>query len=153
MNLTPWRKRTGSMDVFRTMDRDMEEMFNRFFTEPKFGVDFGTMAEWSPKVDVESSNGEVTVKADLPGVEAKDIEVSVVDGVLVIKGHRKEETEKKEKQLHRIERFEGEFYREIPLPAGCDAEKIEATSKSGVLTVTIPRTPEAQVKKVTVQAN
>jgi HSP20 family protein len=152
MNLTPWRRRTGTLDVFRDVNREMEDVFRRFFREPFWGMELGETPAWTPRVDVESTNGEVTVKADLPGVDPKDIEVSLVGDVLVVKGHRKEEREKKDKQLHRIERFEGEFYREIPLPAGCDADRIEATSKEGVLTVKIPQANNANVKKIEVKA-
>lgn len=152
MNFLTRSKRGGAVDFFRDMRREMEKAFERFLPESWDGDDFGTMKAWAPRVDVESTDKEVTVKADLPGVEAKDIEVTVSDDTLVIRGHREEEKETKEKQFHRVERFEGEFYREIPLPAGCDADKIEATDKGGVLTIRIPRTAEAQPKRIPVQS-
>jgi HSP20 family protein len=101
-------------------------------------------------VDVEESDREILVKADLPGVDPKHVEISVENGVLTVRGERKEEKEERKKNYHRIERFAGSFYRAVPLPPGADAEKVSATSTNGVVTVTIPKKPEAQPRKITV---
>jgi HSP20 family protein len=148
-SLIPWRQRSGdSLDLFR---RDMWDMFERFFGEPLEG-DRRELAAWAPRVDIAETDKEVQVKADLPGVDAKDLEVTVSDGSLVLRGEKKEEREEKKKDYHRVERFEGCFYRQIPLPPGTDPDKISAASSKGVVTITIPKTPQAQPKKIAVKA-
>jgi HSP20 family protein len=135
------------MEPFR---REMDDLLQRFF-----GSNTTELAEmtpaWAPRVDVEETDKDIVIKADLPGVEPKDIDITVVDGSLVLKGEKKEEKEEKKKNYHRIERFVGQFYREIPLPPGADADKITASTSKGVISVTIPKKPEAQPKKVTVR--
>jgi HSP20 family protein len=146
--LMPWR-RTG-LAPWGTFGRELEEMMQRFFGEP---VDNGgALQAWAPRVDVEETDKEIRVKADLPGVDPKDVEVSVADGMLTLRGEKKEEHEEKKKGYHRLERFRGEFYREIPLPPGADAEKVTATSAQGVITVTVPKRATAQARKVVVKA-
>ena len=147
-SLIPWRRRDFPMlEPFR---QEMETMFHRFF-EPleEVGVE---LRPWAPRVDVEETEKEIVVKADLPGVDPKDVEISVFDGSLVVKGEKKETKEEKKTNYHRVERFMGQFYREIPLPAGTDKEKITATTSKGVVTVTIPKAPQAQPKKIAVKA-
>jgi HSP20 family protein len=125
------------------------ELMQRVFGEPLFG-NGGKAPVWAPRVDIAETEKEIVVKADLPGVETKDVEVSVMGESLVLRGERKEEREEKKKNYHRMERFVGQFYREIPLPAGTDPDKIVASSTKGVVTVTIPKKPEVQPKKIAV---
>jgi HSP20 family protein len=148
-SLIPWRQRNGGFLIpFR---QEMEDVFERFFGEPLEEV--GTAIKtWTPRVDVEETDKDMVVKADLPGVDAKDVEISVSNGSLILKGEKKEEREEKKKNYHSVERFVGKFYREIPLPTGTDADKIIATSTKGVITITIPKKPEAQPKKICVKA-
>lgn len=147
-SLIPWSRSTSFMEPFR---QEMDEMFQRFF--PPLATNGGDAAQaWAPRVDVEETEKEVIVKADLPGVDPKDIDISVVDGSLVLKGEKRQEKEEKKKNYHRVERFFGQFYREIPLPAGTDADKIVASSTKGVIVVTIPKKAEAQPKKIVVKA-
>jgi len=147
--LIPWRRANGG--PFNLMRREVDDMFRRFFAEPVEEMSGLTVHEWAPSVDVEESEKEVLVKADLPGVDPKDVEISVTEGALVLKGEKKEEREDKKKNYHRVERFVGKFYREIPLPAGADAEKITAASTKGVITITIPKKPELVAKKIAVK--
>jgi HSP20 family protein len=143
--LIPWRRTTGLLEPFR---HEMEELFDRFFG-PEDGGNGATA--WAPRVDVEETDKEILVKADLPGVDPKDVEIAVSDGALVVKGERKEAKEERRKNSHRVERFVGQFYREIPLPAGADEDRITATSAKGVITVTVPKKPGAQPKKIAVK--
>jgi HSP20 family protein len=145
-SLMPWRRTGGLLEPFRL---EMEELFEKFFA-PEEGIN-GARA-WAPRVDVEETDKEILVKADLPGVDPKDVEVTMAEGALILRGEKKEVKEEKKKSYHRIERFVGTFYRTIPLPAGADAEKITATSAKGVITVTIPKKVEALPKKVAVKA-
>ena len=145
--LTPWSRKNGSpMDVFR---KEMDDWTRRFFGEPFFEI--AAPRKWAPAVDIEETDKEVVVKADIPGVDTKDIDVSVADGFLILRGNKREEREEKGKNFHRLERFEGEFYREFPVPAGVDADKISATCAKGVVTITLPKKPAAVAKKVTVK--
>jgi HSP20 family protein len=148
-NLIPWRNpNTGLLEPLR---QEMEELFQRFL-EPLGGNGHRTLPAWAPRVDIAETDKEVVVKADLPGVDAKDVEISVADAALVLRGEKKEEKEEKKKNYHRVERFLGQFYREIPLPAGADPERITAASAKGVITITIPKKPEVQPKKIPVKA-
>lgn len=142
--LAPYRG-LGLLDPFR---KEMEDLFGRFFGEENGNG----MKAWAPRVDVEETDKELLVKADLPGVDPKDIEIQIVDGVLTLKGEKKEQKEEKRKDYHRVERFSGSFFRAITLPAGADAEKVSATTSKGVVTVTIPKKVEAQPKKIAVKA-
>jgi len=143
-SLIPWRVRHGgALDTFRN---EMEDLARRFFGEEENGG-----ATWAPRVDVEETEKEILVKADLPGVEPKDVEISVTDNALMVRGEKKEEREEKKKHYHRMERFAGSFYREVPLPTGADLEKISANSSKGVITVTIPKKPEVMAKKIMVK--
>jgi HSP20 family protein len=144
--LIPWRRTAGLLEPFR---QEMEEMFETFFGPE--GPGNGAKA-WVPRVDVEETDKEVLVKADLPGVDPKDVEVTVTEGALILQGEKKQEKEEKTKNYHRVERFAGRFYREVPLPAGAEPEAITATSAKGVVTVAIPKKPEAQPKKIAIQA-
>jgi HSP20 family protein len=129
----------------------MEELFERFF-EPFELKGNGKPAVWAPRVDVEETEKEYLVRVDLPGVEPKDVEVTMEEGNLILKGEKTEEKEEKKKNFHRVERFVGQFYREIPLPAGVEAEKITAAVAKGVMTVTIPKKPEVLPKKIAITA-
>jgi len=129
----------------------MDEMFRRLLGEPLDSD--GKVPAWTPRIDVEETDKEILVKADLPGVDPKDVDVSVHDDTLFLKGEKKEEHEEKKKNYHRVERFEGSFYRAIPLPAGTDPDKVLASSAKGVVTVTIPKKPELLPRKITVSTN
>jgi HSP20 family protein len=146
-SLIPWGRTTSLLQPFR---QEVDELFQRFFGPEQAG--YGPSVAWSPRVDVEETDKEFVVKADLPGVDPKDVEISLADGALVLKGEKKEVKEEKKKNYHRVERFIGQFYREIPLPAGADADKVAATSAKGVITVTVPKKPEAQPRKIAVKA-
>ena len=143
--MTPWQPSFGLLDPFR---KEMEEVMERFFGhengKPK------AVETWAPRVDVEETDKEIVVKADLPGVDPKNVEITVENGMLMVRGEKKEEKEEKKKGYHRLERFAGSFYRAIQLPPGADAEKVSATSANGVVTIAIPKKPEAQPKKIAV---
>jgi HSP20 family protein len=142
--LMPW---TGMTSMRREMDR----LFDRFL-EPAW-AEMPALGEWEPKLDVSESKEAVTVKAELPGVEQKDIAVSLQDGVLTIKGEKQTEKEEKDKHYHRMERSYGAFYRSIRLPAAVEAGKVTATFKDGVVTITLPKAPEAKGTMIPVKAS
>ena len=127
---------------------EMEELFHKTFGDGE--VMTGSMA-WAPRVDVSETEQEFLVKADLPGVDAKNIDISVSDGMLLLKGERKEERKEEKKGYQRYERHTGSFYREIPIPTSVDAERITAESVSGVVSVHLPKKPELKPKKILVK--
>lgn len=145
--MTPWRRSVSFLEPFR---HEMEDLLGRFFGEENGNGQ--AMKTWTPQVDVEETEKEILVKADLPGIDPKAIEISIDNGVLTIRGEKKEEKDEKKKNYHRIERFTGMFFRQIALPAGVDADKVTATNANGVITVSIPKKPEAQPKRIAITA-
>jgi HSP20 family protein len=146
--MTPWNRTFSFVEPFR---QEMENLMERFFGEENGNGQ--ALKSWTPKVDVEETEKEILVRADLPGVDAKAIDISIENGILTVRGEKKEEKEEKKKNYHRIERFTGTFYRQIPLPAGADADKVTATNANGVVTVSIPKKPEAQPKRIAIASN
>src|SRR6266540_4615880 len=124
--LAPW---TG-IDLMR---REMDRLFDRFF-EPPWELFAGT-GEWAPKVDVSETKEAVVVKAEIPGVEQRDISVTLEDKLVTIKGEKQKEKEEKDEKYHRVERSWGAFTRVLTLPTAVEGEKVTATFKEGVLTV------------------
>lgn len=101
----------------------------------------------APAIDVVEKEKEYVISAELPGLDENDVDVSVSDDMLTIKGEKKEEKEEKAKNYYVAERRYGSFQRSFQLPTGVDSEKIDASFQKGVLTVTLPKTPEAQKKE------
>jgi len=147
MNEIAHRRGSNLLDAAR---KEMESVFNRFFGPATEG-DGESRHAWSPRVDVSETEKAVTIDADIPGVDPKDVEITLADGVLTIKGEKKDEHEEKGKNFHKTERFVGSFYRQVVLPIGADEHKVTATSYHGTITVTIPKQPSAQPKKVTIK--
>ncbi len=144
-NLIHWPRRgENPLELLRD---EMDTLFRRFFGDEATG---NGHAIWGPRVDVEETDKEVVITADLPGIDPKEIEITLAHDVLTLRGERKEEREKKEKNYHRTERMIGRFYREIALPAGTDAEKVVAEANNGVITIRVPKKPEVQAKKVAI---
>jgi HSP20 family protein len=141
--LTPW---TG-LTTFKT---ELDRLFDRFF-EPGWAP-LTALGAWEPKVDVTETKDTITVKAELPGVEQKDITVTLDDGVLTIKGEKEEKKEEKDTRYHRVERSYGAFARVMRLPAGVDGGKTAASFKDGVLTITLQKAPEAKGTPIPVKA-
>jgi HSP20 family protein len=140
--------------LFDDFGRGFWRPFGRslFAAEPLFPRE-PTLATM-PAVDVVESEKSYELTAELPGMDEKNIEVKVVNGGLTIKGEKQEEKEEKKKDYYLHERNFGSFERSFGIPEGVDADKIEASFKKGVLTVTLPKKPEAQkpVKKIEVKA-
>ncbi len=144
--LAHWRG-VGLLDEAR---KEMEGVFNRFFGPVSIG-DRVAKHPWSPRVDMTENNKAIEVLADLPGVDPKDVEITLEDGVLTVKGEKKEEHEEKDKNFHKTERFVGSFYRQIVLPSSADEAKVSASSANGTIKIHIPKKASAQPKKVTVK--
>ncbi|MBM4284555.1 MAG: Hsp20/alpha crystallin family protein [Deltaproteobacteria bacterium] len=147
MDLTVWRPFREVTRLRREMDRLWEDYFGpgRRGLEPMEEV-------WSPAVDVSETGDKVTVKAEVPGMEAKDIEINLVGDILTIKGEKKSEREEKGENYHMVERSYGSFSRSLKLPAAVEADKIEASYKQGVLTVVCPKKEEVKPKAIEIKA-
>lgn len=145
MEITPWRP-FRELSAFR---KEMDDLWNRFFGETPFRQAFSH--EWAPSVDISETKDNVLVKAELPGLEAKDIDVSMSGDVLNIKGEKKKEAEKKDEHYHCCERYTGSFQRSFRLPVGVQSDKVKATFKDGVLTVTLPKAEKAKKKQIEIK--
>ena len=129
------------------------EMGRMFDTRTRFGDNGSplTTSDWVPAVDIKEEDERYVIHADIPGVEAKDIEVSMEDGILSIRGERKFENEEEREGYKRVERVRGSFYRRFSLPDGADADAISAKCKDGVLEVIIPKQVKVLPKRIEVQ--
>ena len=112
----------------------------------------GANVSWIPRVDIHEEDSRFVVTADLPGVEGKDIEITADKGVLTIKGERSSEKKPSKDGFERVERASGSFLRRFTLPETADAETIKASHVNGVLEVTIPKRPQEQPRRISVQA-
>ena len=149
--LSETRELMNPFAAFRNeMDRLMDDFLGGFDLRP-----FSSRPDnFTPRIDVLDTDKEVRVSAELPGMDGKDIELSLTGEVLTIKGEKKEEKEEKGKDYYRSERSYGSFVRTVPLPVEVDTTKVEASFKKGVLTVTMPKTPKAigGTKRIEVKA-
>jgi HSP20 family protein len=143
----PWGMARRGSEPFRTFDDLVSRMFDDWM--PRFG---GEARGWSPAVDMMDKKDGIVLRADLPGLEQKDIRVDVENGMLTIHGGRQSEQETKEDDYYHRERWSGSFTRTIALPTGIDPDKIKATFKNGVLEVLIPKAAHAAGKSIEVKA-
>ncbi len=144
--LTKWQPFREMSRLRREMDRFWEDFFGPGPRMPR-----GWNEEWIPAVDVAESPEKVTVKAEVPGLDPKEIDISLVGDLLTIKGEKKSEREEKKENYHLVERSYGSFSRALRLPAVVDADKIEASYDKGVLTVTCPKKEPVKPKAITVK--
>ncbi|HJL73095.1 MAG TPA: Hsp20/alpha crystallin family protein [Nitrospinaceae bacterium] len=137
-------------------DGDMDRLFNHlsrdFFNSPSF--DFRPVLANScvPRVDVTEFENEFLISAELPGMDEKDIDITVDDGVVTLKGEKKMEKEDQQREYYRVERSYGSFQRSFQIPESADPDKIDASFTNGVLTVKMPKAPEEkkEVKKISI---
>ena len=146
MQLVPSRPFGGELSSFR---REMDRIWDRFLGETPFAKVLSE--EWAPSVDVSETKDNFVVKAELPGLEAKDVNVNISGDLLTIKGEKKKEEEEKDEHHYCAERYYGSFQRVFQLPTSVQADKVEATFDKGVLKVTIPKAEEAKKKEIEVK--
>jgi len=161
MNLIPWRNKganrladSGERSLTHLRD-EVDHVFERFFRDPWCTGLWDSL--WpsvgvSPRMDLAESENDVTVTAELPGIDPKDVELNVTGNVLTIRGEKKQEKEERKRNYHSVERQYGGFQRSIQLPSTVDADKVDATYKDGILTVTLAKHPEARPKRITVKS-
>lgn len=138
----PWNAMTR-------LHRDLDRLFaNRYGGDEEHG----SIADWVPAVDISEEKDRFVLTADVPGVKAEDIEVSMENGVLSLSGRRDFTQRDEENGYRRVERVSGRFFRRFTLPETADAEGVTARSANGVLEVVIPKQPEVQPRRISVNA-
>ena len=167
-NLIPWRRKeqlpARGRDLgnpFEALHRQMNELFDNFFEDfnvprmPSLWRGDEELNTLAPRFDVSETDKAISVTAELPGMEEKDIELTLEDNVLTVKGEKKEESEEKKKDVYISERRYGRFQRVLPLPTGIQEDKIKAKFKKGILKVTLPKTEESrkQGKRIEVSSD
>jgi len=134
--------RTGSLQNAR-------DFFDRFF-EDEF-LPLRGEKSWAPAFDISENEKEYIVSAELPGIDEKDLEITIAGGMLSVKGEKKQESEEKGETYHRIERTYGSFHRSFRIPDAVQADKVDATYKDGILKLLIPKAQGGAVKKIQIK--
>lgn len=143
MQLTRW-------NPFVELD-EIQQRLNRLFLDRTAKAGDTNFADFMPPVDIEETDADFVVKADLPDVKKEEIKIRVQDGVLTIEGERRHEKEDKGKRFHKIEREYGRFVRRFALPTEIDGEKVRAEFRDGVLNVMLPKAPAAKPTMIDVK--
>src|ERR1700722_1934525 len=133
----------ADFETFPTGLKAFQDSVNRLFAEP-------SVRPWVPAVDIQETENDLVLKADVPDVDMKDIDVRVENGTLSLRGERKFESEKKNGSWHRVERSYGRFERAFALPNTVDFEAVKAEYKNGVLTITLPKKEIAKPRQIKV---
>ena len=147
----PFKTTLTRWDPLREFD-DLTERMNRLMTRPAWGAEEALVtADWAPIVDIQESDKEYLVKAELPEVKKDDVKVNIKDGVLTLEGERQQEKEEKNKKFHRVERSYGKFVRSFTMPEDADDQKVQAEFKDGILNVHIGKSEAAKPKAIEVK--
>ena len=144
--ISPWRP-------FRDLERmrkEMDRLWDSFF-EGRPSRKAEEVGEWLPTLDVLETKNDLVVRAEIPGIDPKDIDISLANDILTIKGEKKQEIEEKEENYHLIERSYGSFTRMARLPREVQSDKISASYKNGILKITLPKSEEAKKKEIKIK--
>ncbi|MHC5211324.1 MAG: Hsp20/alpha crystallin family protein [Planctomycetota bacterium] len=164
MNIIPWKNKgkLGSQATDEVADPfrpDFDRMVERFFDEP-WGLFSGNAASpgtapasFLPSLDVSETDDDVLVRAELPGLDPKEIDIQISDDVLTITGEKKSHQERRSENLFHSERRFGQFRRSVRLPSRVDADKVSAAYEAGILTVSLPRSAEARPRRIEVRSD
>jgi HSP20 family protein len=136
--------------LMRSLHDDLDRLF-----EQRLGMDetAGSVANWTPPVDIQEDEGRFVLRADIPGVKTEDLEVTMENGVLTISGTREEEQRDEKNGYRRVERLHGRFFRRFTLPDTANSEEITAKSTNGVLEVIIPKHDRVMPRRINVDVN
>jgi HSP20 family protein len=153
MNLIPWRNGNKSSSIqrmpadepFRAFRTEMDRLFDRFLGEfdTSFGDLFTPTGEWVPAFDVAETDDAFTVRAEIPGVDPKDVEITVAGNILTVAGEKSDKNEERGRGFFRSERCFGSFRRSIQLPATVDTDKVKAEHANGVVTIRLAKSESA----------
>ena len=139
-------RRSGNENPFQKMQHEINKLFDSFFDDSQIAP-FGRGFESTfPKIDIKDNDKEVIVEAEVPGMDDKDIEISLSNNVLTIRGEKRQDKEEKRDQYYFAERAYGAFHRDIPLHCEIEQDNVQANYKKGVLIIKLPKTPAAQQK-------
>lgn len=135
-----------------TLANQLHNEINRLFDQAGTGYDDAreVVSDWAPAVDIREENERFVLRADIPGVDPKDVEITMEDGALTLRGERHDEQRTSKEGYRRVERVSGKFFRRFTLPDGVDPEGVSARSNNGVLEITIPKLPQTQRRRVNV---
>ncbi len=133
-------------DLF-SIHNEMSRLFDHWHRPARYRAE-GENLDWMPVVDILEANDHVEIRAEIPGLAEKDVQVSVTDDILTLKGEKKHESEGKDQKYHRVERSYGRFQRSFTLPANLNSEDIKAKFTNGVLAVSIPKVKEVKPKEI-----
>ena len=145
MNLT-------RIDPFRELE-SLSSRLNRIIGQPlsaQFGDDSPAFGDWAPAMDVEETDAEYLVRADLPSIKKEEVKIGISDGILTIEGERKREKEERGKKFHRVERSYGKFIRRLALPTDVDPQKVTAKFADGELQVHLPKSAASKPRSIDV---
>ena len=148
MTLVRWQPFHNLVSIQDRMNRIFDDAFRGHRADSE--DDWALGGNWAPAVDIFENDGNIVLKAELPGVDPKDVDIRVENNVLSLRGERKFENETKREDYHRVERAYGSFSRSFTLPNAVDTEKIKADYKDGVLNVTLPQKEEAKPKQISI---
>lgn len=158
MALIPWRNKVrergpGETSPLATLRTEIDRLFESFLREPLGGIDwpFGSERGWAPTVDIAEDEKEYTVLAEVPGLDPKDLEVSISGSHLILAGEKKESAERQGKDFYHAESRFGAFQRTIPLPDAVDPESVQAEYANGVLVVHLKKSAAAAAKRIDVE--
>lgn len=157
MTLIPWkgkqrqREPTGEASPLAVLRQEMDRLFDQFLREPLSGLEWPFGGPWSPPVDLAEDDREILVRAEIPGVDPQQIDLSVLGRELLVAGEKKAPLDRSGKDVHLSEIRYGKFRRSIPLPTEVDTERVEADYTNGVLTIRLQKVPSAQARRITVK--
>lgn len=140
----PWRPFRELSNLRREMDKVWEDFFGG-------GEIVSAEGSWIPSVDISETKDNLIIKAEVPGIDAKDIDISIAGDMLTIKGEKKQQVEEKDENYHRLETRYGSFSRMIRLPVAIDADKTTATYEKGVLKLVLPKKEEVKSKQIEIK--
>ena len=147
-DVTAWHPITDLGAECAGMQCEIDRMFDRFRGDM---TDDGSTSSWLPAVDVLEHDDQYIVRVELPGIDKKDVKITVHKDVLTIRGEKRKTQETKKENYHRIERAFGSFQRSFALPSSVQSEKIEASYENGILSVSLPKVEEAKAKEIEVK--
>jgi len=128
-------------------------VFDRFFKDLTLPDFFGEERVLVPAFDISETEKEYVISGEIPGMDAKDIDITLLDGCLTVKGEKKQEKEEKDEDYHRVERHYGSFQRSFRIPDKVKTDELDATYKDGILKLTLPKAEVSEVKKIEVKEN
>ena len=137
--------------VNSNLHSEIRSVFDRFLQDGEGDQSNVVTSEWAPRVDIREETERFLIQADVPGVDPKDIEIHMENGVLTIRGERKHESSTDKAGYTRVERSHGVFYRRFALPDTADAQGITASGRHGVLEIAIPKRPEVKARRISVE--